>query len=183
MFSAQMPKYGNLGPDPQNLDILGNFLYDSNHLDNTLQMSPQQLSGDKLKPNYVQKGVCGPECPNMVIRPQTPKFGNFLKISCMTLITLSIRFQWALNQYQGIILPQVITMFPIFRPLSPLRIVFCELSTLFETTGSFSLNISALSSDNYSISSSLEKICSAEFSLSIFVFDFLGCVYLFCQPK
>ena len=78
VFWAQMPKYGYLAPDPQNLDILGNFLYDSNHLDNTLQMSPQPLSGDKLKPNYVQKGVCGPECPNMVIRPQTPKFENFL---------------------------------------------------------------------------------------------------------
>ena len=40
-FSARMPKYGYLAPDLPNLEILENLLYASNHLNDTLPMSPQ----------------------------------------------------------------------------------------------------------------------------------------------
>ena len=51
-FWALMPKYGYLAPDPQNLKILENLLYDPNHLNNTLLMSPEPISGDDLNPSY-----------------------------------------------------------------------------------------------------------------------------------
>ena len=44
-----------------------------------LLTSPQPLPGDEFKPRYAQKCVLGPQCENMVIRPQTPwKLENFV---------------------------------------------------------------------------------------------------------
>ena len=67
--------------------------------------------------------------PKTCFMPFMPKYGNLdqtpqklkiLKNSFMTIISLVIRFQRALNYAQGIILTQDIDLFPIFDPLSPL---------------------------------------------------------------
>ena len=55
-----------------------------------------------------------PKCPNMVIRPQTPRKLNILKIFTATRSVLPLRFQRALNHYQITTLSQVMNIFPIF---------------------------------------------------------------------
>ena len=61
-----------------------------------------------------------PFMPKYVNLEQTPQKLKILKNSFMTIISLVIRFQRALNYDQGIILTQNIDIFPIFDPLSPL---------------------------------------------------------------
>ena len=61
-----------------------------------------------------------PFMPKYVNLDQTPQKLKILKNSFMTIISLVIRFQRALNYDQGIILTQNIDIFPIFDPLSPL---------------------------------------------------------------
>ena len=77
-FGTKMPKYGNSYSDPWKIEQFGFLHFVWKLRMNTLLTSPQPLSGDELKPIYVQKRVLGPKCPNMVISSPDPlKIENF----------------------------------------------------------------------------------------------------------
>ena len=80
-FGPEMPIYGNSGPDPWKIKFFELFFNCVMPLSNTLQTSPQPLSGKDLNSRYVKKCVLGPRCPYMVIRAHTPKKLVFLKFS------------------------------------------------------------------------------------------------------
>ena len=102
------------------MTILQIFFYDCHQLSILLPTSPQPSSGDHFRPKYTLKRDFGPICPNMVIWTQTPQKIKMLKFYFFIVISLVIRFQWALNHDLEIILTQDIDLFPIFHPFSPL---------------------------------------------------------------
>ena len=102
------------------MTILQIFFYDCHQLSILLPTSPQPSSGDHFRPKYAQKLAFGPICPNMVIWTQTAQKIKILKYYFFIVISLVIRFQWALNHDLEIILTQDIDLFPIFHPFSPL---------------------------------------------------------------
>ena len=112
------------------MTILQIFFYDCYQLSNLLQTSPQPSSGDHFRPKYTLKRDFGPICPNMVIWTQTPQKIKMLKFYFFIVISLVIRFQWALNHDLEIILTQDIDLFPIFHPFSPLKYPDTTASTL-----------------------------------------------------
>ena len=100
-FGAQN-KCGNSALDPLKIGKLWFFCDHENSLTNTLPTSPRPLSDDDFKPRYAPKHVLGPQCPNIVIRAQTPEIGKFW-IFVTTRISSPICFQRALNHYQAMV--------------------------------------------------------------------------------
>ena len=59
-FWAQMPKYGNLGPDPPKIKIFEKFSFQVKRLKITLPTSTQPLSGDNFSSRNQPNRVFGP---------------------------------------------------------------------------------------------------------------------------
>ena len=118
---AQMPKYGNLGPDPPKMKIFKKLFFHVKGLVITLPTSSQQLSDDNFSWRSEAKRVFGPKCPNMVIWSQTPKKWIFSKNYFFMWSAWQLRFQRALSHYQMIIFHQDITEKP---PLALKRTVY-----------------------------------------------------------
>jgi len=94
-----------------------------NGLIDTLSMSPQPLSNLVANSKYAYLCVLGPECPNMEIRPQAPKFwGKFENYSNFRMVA-SVRFQRALNHFPILSQTQIMPIFvfssvAIFKPIN-----------------------------------------------------------------